>query len=114
MLQLTLHKTGPRHLSGENLILGLLSLSLSVGQNYTKISSFSSCSELNDTIVEAQLRTRQEPPGLPTQTTIDRYLQSKNRLIILVPFFQFFNSLARMLFMVRYINFFCALYKLGV
>ncbi|XP_078168786.1 trehalose-6-phosphate synthase [Carex rostrata] len=40
-------------------------------------------SELNDTIVEAQLRTRQVPPDLPTQTTIDRYLQSKNRLIIL-------------------------------
>ncbi|XP_054814273.1 alpha,alpha-trehalose-phosphate synthase [UDP-forming] 1 isoform X2 [Prosopis cineraria] len=40
-------------------------------------------SELNDTVVEAQLRTRQVPPPLPTKTTIDRYLQSTNRLLIL-------------------------------
>ncbi|KAJ1688031.1 hypothetical protein LUZ63_019421 [Rhynchospora breviuscula] len=40
-------------------------------------------SELNDTIVEAQLRTRQVPPSLPADTAIDRYLRSKNRLIIL-------------------------------
>lgn len=40
-------------------------------------------SELNDTIVEAQLRTRQVPPALPTKVAVDRYLQSKNRLLIL-------------------------------
>ncbi|XP_072966589.1 alpha,alpha-trehalose-phosphate synthase [UDP-forming] 1-like [Typha angustifolia] len=40
-------------------------------------------SELNDTVVEAQLRTRQVPPILPSQTAIERYLQSKNRLLIL-------------------------------
>ncbi|XP_008803734.2 alpha,alpha-trehalose-phosphate synthase [UDP-forming] 1-like [Phoenix dactylifera] len=40
-------------------------------------------SELNDTVVEAQLRTRQVPPLLPTKIAMERYLQSKNRLIIL-------------------------------
>ncbi|XP_072979954.1 alpha,alpha-trehalose-phosphate synthase [UDP-forming] 1-like [Typha angustifolia] len=40
-------------------------------------------SELNDTVVEAQLRTRQVPPLLPSETAIERYLQSKNRLLIL-------------------------------
>ncbi|MQL99834.1 hypothetical protein Taro_032561 [Colocasia esculenta] len=40
-------------------------------------------SELNDTVVEAQLRTRQVPPLLPTRNSIDRYLQSRNRLLIL-------------------------------
>ncbi|XP_074570010.1 alpha,alpha-trehalose-phosphate synthase [UDP-forming] 1-like [Curcuma longa] len=40
-------------------------------------------SELNDTVVEAQLRTRQVPPMLPTSITVDRYLQSMNRLVIL-------------------------------
>ncbi|XP_008792292.2 alpha,alpha-trehalose-phosphate synthase [UDP-forming] 1 isoform X2 [Phoenix dactylifera] len=40
-------------------------------------------SELNDTVVEAQIRTRQVPPVLPTQIAIGRYLQSKNRLLIL-------------------------------
>ncbi|XP_068642525.1 alpha,alpha-trehalose-phosphate synthase [UDP-forming] 1-like [Aristolochia californica] len=40
-------------------------------------------SELNDTIVEAQLRTRQVPPVLPMEDAVDRYLQSKNRLLIL-------------------------------
>ncbi|XP_071920456.1 alpha,alpha-trehalose-phosphate synthase [UDP-forming] 1 [Coffea arabica] len=40
-------------------------------------------SELNDTIVEAQLRTRQIPPLLPTRVAVERYLQSKNRLLIL-------------------------------
>ncbi|XP_020226525.1 alpha,alpha-trehalose-phosphate synthase [UDP-forming] 1 isoform X3 [Cajanus cajan] len=40
-------------------------------------------SELNDTVVEAQLRTKQVPPGLPTKTAVERYLQSKNRLLIL-------------------------------
>ncbi|CAA6665699.1 unnamed protein product [Spirodela intermedia] len=41
-------------------------------------------SELNDTIVEAQLRTRQVPPFLPTKIAVERYLQSRNRLLILI------------------------------
>ncbi|KAK1324388.1 Alpha,alpha-trehalose-phosphate synthase [UDP-forming] 1 [Acorus calamus] len=40
-------------------------------------------SELNDTVVEAQLRTRATPPGLPIDRAVERYLQSKNRLLIL-------------------------------
>ncbi|KAF1897918.1 hypothetical protein Lal_00032680 [Lupinus albus] len=40
-------------------------------------------SELNDTVVEAQLRTKQVPPRLPTKTAIEHYLQSNNRLLIL-------------------------------
>ncbi|XP_078431248.1 trehalose-6-phosphate synthase isoform X2 [Wolffia australiana] len=39
--------------------------------------------ELNDTIVEAQLRTRQVPPLLPTKIAVEHYLQSSNRLLIL-------------------------------
>lgn len=39
--------------------------------------------ELNETVAEAQLRTRQVPPGLPSQTAIHQYLRSKNRLLIL-------------------------------
>lgn len=42
------------------------------------------CSELNDTIVEAQLRIRQIPPLLETNEAVDRYLDSNNRLLILV------------------------------
>lgn len=40
-------------------------------------------SELNDTVVEAQLRTRHTPPQFPSEEAIDRYLQSNNRLLIL-------------------------------
>ncbi|KAI5670720.1 hypothetical protein M9H77_11084 [Catharanthus roseus] len=40
-------------------------------------------SELNDTVVEAQLRTRQIPPLLPTGNAVEHYKQSKNRLLIL-------------------------------
>ncbi|KAG4971698.1 hypothetical protein JHK84_037773 [Glycine max] len=40
-------------------------------------------SELNDTVVEAQIRTKQVPPRLPTETAVERYLQSNNRLLIL-------------------------------
>ncbi|KAJ7968810.1 Alpha,alpha-trehalose-phosphate synthase 1 [Quillaja saponaria] len=40
-------------------------------------------SELNDTIVEAQLRTRQVPPLLPIKTAVDCYSKCSNRLIIL-------------------------------
>jgi hypothetical protein len=42
------------------------------------------CSELNDTVVEAKIRTRQVPPLLPINKAINRYLQSNNRLLILV------------------------------
>ncbi|KAG2681576.1 hypothetical protein I3843_11G151900 [Carya illinoinensis] len=40
-------------------------------------------SELNDTVVEAKLRTRQVPPSLPIETAIDRYWKANNRLLIL-------------------------------
>ncbi|KAF7836612.1 alpha,alpha-trehalose-phosphate synthase [UDP-forming] 1 isoform X7 [Senna tora] len=40
-------------------------------------------SELNDTVVQQQLRTRQVPPPLPTERAIESYLMSTNRLIIL-------------------------------
>ncbi|XVF87250.1 hypothetical protein PTKIN_Ptkin18bG0103700 [Pterospermum kingtungense] len=40
-------------------------------------------SELNDTIVEAQLRTRQIRPLLPIDVAVNRYSQSNNRLLIL-------------------------------
>ncbi|GLU17773.1 hypothetical protein SLE2022_341270 [Rubroshorea leprosula] len=40
-------------------------------------------SELNDTVVEAQLRTSKVPPELPQKDAIERYLQSNNRLLIL-------------------------------
>ncbi|EOY27866.1 hypothetical protein QUC31_012721 [Theobroma cacao] len=40
-------------------------------------------SELNDTIVEAQLRLRQIPPILPIEVAVDRYSKSNNRLLIL-------------------------------
>ncbi|TYI64531.1 hypothetical protein E1A91_D09G095700v1 [Gossypium mustelinum] len=40
-------------------------------------------SELNVTIVEAQLRTRQIPPPLPIEVAVDRYSCSNNRLLIL-------------------------------
>ncbi|GMN43428.1 hypothetical protein TIFTF001_012634 [Ficus carica] len=40
-------------------------------------------SELNDTIVEAQLRIRQVPPLLPMKEAVDHYLESNNRLLIL-------------------------------
>jgi hypothetical protein len=50
-------------------------------------SSIPLCSELNETVAEAQMRTRQVPPNLPSQTTIQHYMRSKNRLIILVIIF---------------------------
>ncbi|KDP34467.1 hypothetical protein JCGZ_11938 [Jatropha curcas] len=40
-------------------------------------------SELNDTVIEAQLRTRQVPPMLPEGDAIRRYSHSNNRLLIL-------------------------------
>ncbi|XP_073300678.1 alpha,alpha-trehalose-phosphate synthase [UDP-forming] 1-like [Primulina huaijiensis] len=58
--------------------------------NFTHITTHTSqewaetfVSELNDTVVEAQLRTRQIPPLLPKEEVIERYLQSNNRLLIL-------------------------------
>lgn len=41
-------------------------------------------SELNDTVVEAQLRIRQNPPLLPKEDAVERYMRSSNRLLILV------------------------------
>ncbi|KAG5235247.1 alpha,alpha-trehalose-phosphate synthase [Salix suchowensis] len=40
-------------------------------------------SELDDTVIEAKLRTKQVPPPLPEEDAISRYLQSTNRLLIL-------------------------------
>ncbi|KAK9086039.1 hypothetical protein Sjap_026450 [Stephania japonica] len=40
-------------------------------------------SELNDTVVEAQLRMRQVPPLLPIEDAVERYLESRNRLLIM-------------------------------
>ncbi|XP_057967009.1 alpha,alpha-trehalose-phosphate synthase [UDP-forming] 1 [Malania oleifera] len=40
-------------------------------------------SELNDTVVEAQLRISRVPPELPVEDAKERYLQSNNRLLIL-------------------------------
>ncbi|GFP78691.1 alpha alpha-trehalose-phosphate synthase [UDP-forming] 1 [Phtheirospermum japonicum] len=40
-------------------------------------------SELNDTVIEAQQRIRKTPPQLVVSDAIKRYLQSKNRLLIL-------------------------------
>ncbi|CAM5999061.1 unnamed protein product [Sphagnum balticum] len=40
-------------------------------------------SELNDTIVEAELRTLRIPPHLPLETAVGRFQASKNRLLIL-------------------------------
>ncbi len=41
-------------------------------------------SELNDTIVEAELRTLHVPPTLPAQQALTKFQDSKNRLLILV------------------------------
>ncbi|GKU92442.1 hypothetical protein SLEP1_g6169 [Rubroshorea leprosula] len=40
-------------------------------------------SELNDTIVEANLRITHVPPALPIKTAVDCYFKSKNRVLIL-------------------------------
>lgn len=50
----------------------------------SKHTGFLLYSELNDTIVEAQLRKRQVPPLLPNKVAVDCYSKSNNRLIILV------------------------------
>lgn len=54
------------------------------GRSILSYESLNICSELNDTVIEAQLRTRQVPPRLPTEIAIRRYLDSTNRLLILV------------------------------
>ncbi|KAL7089222.1 hypothetical protein ACP275_13G175700 [Erythranthe tilingii] len=58
--------------------------------NFTHITTHTSqewaetfVSELNDTVVEAQLRTRQIPPLLPKGEAVDHYMCSNNRLLIL-------------------------------
>lgn len=40
-------------------------------------------SELNDTIVEAELRTRRIPPNLPVEEAVAKYQEARNRLLIL-------------------------------
>lgn len=52
--------------------------------SFILILIFCLCSELNDTIFEAQLRTRQVPPALPIKDAVDHYSLSNNRLLILV------------------------------
>uniref|UniRef100_A0A7N0RES1 alpha,alpha-trehalose-phosphate synthase (UDP-forming) n=1 Tax=Kalanchoe fedtschenkoi TaxID=63787 RepID=A0A7N0RES1_KALFE len=58
--------------------------------NFTHVTTHTSqewaetfVSELNDTIVEAQLRTKQVPPPLPVDLALDHYKRAGNRLIIL-------------------------------
>lgn len=52
---------------------------------WLKYSLYNSCySELNDTVVEAQLRIRQIPPLLPKEDAVERYMRANNRLLILV------------------------------
>ncbi|KAK9153184.1 hypothetical protein Sjap_000664 [Stephania japonica] len=58
--------------------------------NFTHVTTHTSqewaemfISELNDTVVEAQLRTMHVPPPFPGKIATDRYFQSKNRLLIL-------------------------------
>ncbi|PIN22580.1 Alpha,alpha-trehalose-phosphate synthase (UDP-forming) [Handroanthus impetiginosus] len=58
--------------------------------NFTHVTTHTSqewaetfVSELNDTVVEAQLRTRQIPPLLPKEEAVQHYLHSNNRLLIL-------------------------------
>lgn len=41
-------------------------------------------SELNDTIVEAELRTLKSPPELPVEDAVQRFRKSKRRLIVMV------------------------------
>lgn len=48
------------------------------------LNKYFAFSELNDTVVEAQIRTRQVPPLLPSQTAVEQYMHAKNRLLILV------------------------------
>ena len=42
------------------------------------------CSELNDTILEAQLRILRIPPHLPVGEAVTNYHKANNRLLILV------------------------------
>lgn len=41
-------------------------------------------SELNDTIVEAELRTLRIPPDLPVEIAVERFQNAKSRLLIAV------------------------------
>ncbi|CAH9107546.1 unnamed protein product [Cuscuta europaea] len=58
--------------------------------NFTHVTTHTSqewaetfVSELNDTVLEAQQRIRDEPPQFDVSNAIDRYMQSNNRLLIL-------------------------------
>ncbi|KAJ0906044.1 putative alpha,alpha-trehalose-phosphate synthase (UDP-forming) [Helianthus annuus] len=48
-------------------------------------------SELDDTVAEAQLRTKQIPPQLQTELAVNRYRCSSNRMIILVSYPIFYH-----------------------
>lgn len=52
--------------------------------NLNAQSSLVFCSELNDTVVEAQQRIREVPPVLPVIEATEHYTRSSNRLLILV------------------------------
>ncbi|KAF2282748.1 hypothetical protein GH714_043402 [Hevea brasiliensis] len=65
------------------LILSEISVSSEYAINMCQTHSQIILSELNDTVIEAQLRTRQVPPILPEEDAIKRYLQSNNRLLLL-------------------------------
>jgi hypothetical protein len=100
--QLTRLKIGLKILYGEVLtsssmicvLVGQICLveKLIASQAFWWLYFYFSCSELNDTVAEAQLRTRQVPPGLPSQTAIQQYMRSKNRLLILVTLFLLSNN----------------------
>lgn len=52
---------------------------------FNALLSFFICfSELNDTVVEAQLRTKQIPPPIQSIKVLESFSQSNNRLLILV------------------------------
>ena len=42
------------------------------------------CSELEDSVAEAQRRTKQIPPPLPSKDVLKSFSQTNNRLLILV------------------------------
>lgn len=64
------------------------------------------CSELNDTVIEAQQRIRENPPPLVFNNAINRYLQSNNRLLILVSSILLLNFTIRD-FLSRYVKGLC-------
>lgn len=77
--------------------INILTLDFILNSSYSvffilTVASF--CSELNDTVVEAQLRITQIRPVLPIEYAVNNFLKCSNRLLILVlyslPFLYFF------------------------